>query len=77
MAIHNTAEPCGVFSPKPSMARVKIVGNMIELKSPIAMIAIAATLPEAKSAKTTRTAATAALKVRTVEGHVGVFDYYG
>ena len=36
IAIHNNPEPLGFKSPVPSMANVKMVGNIIELNKPTA-----------------------------------------
>ena len=35
MATHITPDPSAVRAPRPSLARVKMVGNMIELNRPI------------------------------------------
>src|SRR3569833_1448614 len=45
MAMHKMPEPFGAASPSPSTARAKIVGNMMELQRPIAMMAAAAVAP--------------------------------
>ena len=45
IAMHRMPEPWPVCLPSPSIASVKIVGNMIELNRPTAMIAHIATWP--------------------------------
>ena len=36
MAVHKTPDPCGLPSPRSSMAKVKMVGNMMLLQNPTA-----------------------------------------
>lgn len=45
MAVHNMPDACGLYSPKPVNDMVKIVGNIIELKSPTNKIDHIATNP--------------------------------
>ena len=46
IAVHSNPEPCGFKSPKPSIAKLKIVGNIIELNSPTANTAHNAIKPD-------------------------------
>ena len=43
--VHNIPDPCGLLSPRSSIDIEKIVGNMIELKSPTDNIANIDTVP--------------------------------
>ena len=58
--MHSAPEPRPVRSPSPAMARVKMVGNIIELHSPTArMVAIAVGPPKAIVAATSENAVAA------------------
>ena len=45
IAVHNKPEAFGFSGPKPSMANVKMVGNIIELNNPTASILHIANMP--------------------------------
>ena len=46
IAVHNSPEACSVYFPKPRIDKVKIVGNINELKKPIANKDHIETIPE-------------------------------
>src|SRR6185437_16307773 len=59
---HSSPEAFPVNGPKPAMARVKMLGNMIELNKPTAIIVHMAKEPKLSIESVTSSAATAALK---------------
>ena len=63
-------DACPVCFPSPSMASVKIVGNIIELKRPTDKMAIIETCPVEKIAASMRTITAHALKVRIFAGEM-------
>src|ERR1700748_355729 len=68
IAMQRMPEPWLVCLPRPSMASVKIVGNMIELKRPTAMIAYIAVEPEVAIESAMSAMAPTACTPRTLPG---------
>ena len=66
IAIHKIPDPCDVCLPKPITAKLKIVGNIIELASPISNTAHIATAPLVVIAISNKITALTALKAKTL-----------
>src|SRR5258708_23741066 len=68
MAMQITPEPSAARSPRPSLASVKIVGNMMELNKPIASSDQADTAPEVLAEIVSRAMTMPATQARTLPG---------
>ena len=66
IAATRTPEPASVSGPRPSIDKVKMLGNITELKNPIARMLQTATVPRLSIEVVTRAKATIAAKPRTV-----------
>ena len=65
IAAHRIPEPCSVWRPRPSIASVKIVGNMTEFSRPTAMIVPTAVQPVVSTDVTTSSDAITACAAST------------
>src|SRR5580704_2077206 len=70
IAATNSPEPSPVSGPRPSIASVKMVGNITELNKPTAMIVHIATWPKVSIDAATRTAAIKAATPRILFGEI-------
>ena len=68
IAVLSSPEASPVNGPNPSMPNVKMVGNMMELKKPIARMLIMATWPVVAIEMQTSKAAMKAFAVSTIRG---------
>ena len=73
--VHKIPEACGFKSSKPSIAKVKMVGNMIELNNPTARIDHIATKPLVVIDVMISTKAAIANRIKTLLGAITLVKY--
>ena len=70
MAVHNTPDPCGLPSPRSSMANVKMVGNMMLLQTPTANTDNNAETPDKEMDVTIKSMANKPAPASNVDGFI-------